>query len=193
MVSILLLGWGKDDDPARKNEDFNSLYGGIPYKGTAQGGMSLEGSILGLSGDGTIALIEDAEDSVSIVFLADIDDLGEINIKIRGRFDRESFYMEKENSDIFFRIMDQTINGKFISEAQEMSFDGNLRRDKGQMKMVAIFKQETESFPEGTRLELNFDTSREITENDDSGSGCQMRMVPIWGPNGMTMGMVPDC
>jgi hypothetical protein len=101
--------------------------------------------------------------------------------------------MGKEISDIFFRIKDQTINGKFISEAQEMSFDGNLRRDKGQMKMVAIFKQETESFPEGTGLELNFDTSRDITENDDGGSGCQMRMVPIWGPNGMTMGMVPDC
>lgn len=193
MVYILLLGCAKDDGPARKNEDFNSLYGGIPYKGTVQGRMSLEGNRLDLSGDGTIAIIEDAKDSVSIVFLADIDDLGEINIKIRGRFDRESFYMEKENSDIFFRIMDQTINGKFISEAQEMSFDGNLRRDKCQMKMVAIFKQETESFPEGTGLELNFDTSRDITENDDGGSGCQMRMVPIWGPNGMTMGMVPDC
>ncbi|WP_156309500.1 hypothetical protein [Sphingobacterium endophyticum] len=193
MVSILLLGCAKDDDPPRENEDFNSLYGGIPYKGTVQGLISLKGNKLNLSGVGTIALFEDSKDSVSIVFLADIDDLGEINIKIRGRFDRESFYMEKENSDIFFRIMDQTIDGKFISEVQEMSFGGNLRVDKSQMKMVAIFKQETESFPEGTRLELNFDTSRKIRENDDDGSGCQMRMVPIWGPNGMTMGMVPDC
>jgi len=23
--------------------------------------------------------------------------------------------------------------------------------------------------------------------------GCQMRLVPIWSPSGMTMGMVPDC
>ncbi|WP_433895863.1 hypothetical protein [Sphingobacterium mizutaii] len=192
IVSILFLGCNKDDDPARGREDFNSLYGGIPYKGTVRGSIALEGDKLDLSGDGTIALIEETKDSVSVVFLADIDDLGEINIKIRGRIDRESFYMEKENSEIFFRITDNAINGKFFSEVQEMTFDGNLSRETVHMKMTAIFKQATDSFPKGTRLELDFDSSRKVTENDD-GTGCQMRMVPIWGPNGMTMGMVPDC
>ncbi|MBD1431444.1 hypothetical protein H8B06_01290 [Sphingobacterium sp. DN00404] len=194
MVSILLLGCTKEDNPARENEDFNSLYGGIPYKGTVQGRISLdEGNALDLSGDGSIALIEATSDSVSIVFLSDIDDLGEINIKIRGEFNSKSFHMGKESSGIYFRVVDQIINGKFTSETQDMVFEGKLEKESGQMEMVAIFKEETESFPEGTRLELNFDTSRKITENDDDGPGCQMRMVPIWDPNGMTMGMVPDC
>lgn len=194
MVSILFLGCTKEDDQARDDEDFHSLYGGTPYKGTVHGGIALDGgNELDLSGEGSIALIEDTRDSVSIVFLSDIEELGEINIKIRGKYDRNSFYTGNENSDIYFKITDQTINGEFISETQEMVFDGKLEREKGQMKMIAIFKSETESFPKGTRLELNFDTSREVTENDDDGSGCRMRMVPIWGPNGMSMGMVPDC
>jgi len=194
MVSILCLGCTKEDNQAQEGEDFNSLYGGIPYKGTVQGSISLDGgNELDLSGEGSIALIEDKQDSVSIVFLSDIEDLGEINIKIRGKFDQKSFYMGNENPDIYFKVVDQIINGKFVSEMQEMDFDGKLERELGQMKMIAIFKQETESFPKGTRLELDFDTRREVTENDDDGSGCQMRMVPIWGPNGMTMGMVPDC
>src|SRR5690606_9114913 len=194
MVSILLLGCTKEDDQVRESEDFSSLYGGIPYKGTVRGSLLLEGgNKLDLSGAGSIALIEDTRDSVSIVFLSDIEDLGEINIKIRGKYDRKSFYTGNENSDIYFKITDQTINGEFISETQEMTFDGRLEREQRQMKMLAVFKKETESFPKGTRLELNFNTSRDVTENDSGGSGCQMRMVPIWGPNGMTMGMVPDC
>ena len=192
MVCILLLGCAKDDGPARKQEDFNSLYGGLPYKGKVQGRIFLEEKEISLAGNGTIALIEGTKDSVSVVFLADIEDLGEINLKIRGRFGRESFFLENESSDMFFRIMNQEIEGRFISESQEMTFVGNLGREKGQMKMTAVFKQETDSFPTGTRLYLDFDTGRRVTEDDDL-SGCQMRMVPIWGPNGMTMGMVPDC
>lgn len=191
---LFFAGCTKEGDHTGDGEDFNSRYGGIPYKGTVHGHISLdEGGTLDLSGDGSIALIEATGDSVSIVFLSDIDDIGEINIKIRGEFDSQTFHLEKESSGLYFRIVDHIISGKFISETQDMAFEGKLEQEIGRMKMVATFKEETESFPMGTRLELNFDTSRKITENDDDGSGCQMRMVPVWGPNGMTMGMVPDC
>ena len=192
LVSILSLGCAKEND--QHVQSFTSFYGGIPYKGTISGSVSIDGgNELDLSGKGSIALIESTKDSVSMVFLSDINRLGEINIKVRGKFDGKSFYKEDENPNIYFQIIDHNIEGKSISDSQEMFFKGTLERERGQMKMVAVFKQETESFPKGTRLELNFDTHRDMSNSNGDVSGCPTRLVPVWSPNGVVMGMVPDC
>jgi hypothetical protein len=191
IVAILSLGCSKEND--HSNESFTSLYGGAPYKGTVSGSVSIDGNELALSGKGSIALMEATKDSVSIVFLSDLDKLGEINIKVPGKFDGKSFYMEDENPNIYFKIIDQNIDGKSISDRQEMTFGGKLERERGQMKMIAVFKQETESFPKGTRLELNFDTKRDPSNSNGNPGGCGTRLVPVWSPNGVVMGMVPDC
>ena len=192
IVAIISLGCSKDSN--QPDQGFTSLYGGVPYKGTVIGRVSIDGgNELALSGKGSIALIEATKDSVSIVFLSDLNRLGEINIKIPGKFDGDSFYMEDENPNIYFKVTDQNIDGKSISESQEMTFQGKLERERGQMKMVAVFKQETESFPKGTRLELNFDTNRDVSNNNGDVKGCPTRLVPVWSPTGVVMGMVPDC
>lgn len=194
MVFILGLGCTKENDQANQEENFASFYGGIPYKGTVSGSVSIDGgNELDLSGEGSIALIEATKDSVSIVFMSDIDKLGEINLKIPGKFDGKSFYMEDENPNIYFKIVDQEIDGKSTSDSQEMIFEGKLEMERGQMKMVAVFKEETESFPKGTRLELNFNTNRDINNSNGDVNGCSTRLVPVWSPNGIVMGMVPDC
>lgn len=192
VLFILSLGCAKESD--QLDEGFTSLYGGIPYKGTISGRVSIDGgNELDLSGKGSIALIEATRDSVSIVFMSDIDGLGEINIKIRGKFDGKSFYMDDENPNIYFKIIDQNMEGKSVSDSQDMIFEGKLERERGQMKMVAVFKQETESFPKGTRLELSFNTNRDISRSEGDVGGCPTRLVPVWSPNGVVMGMVPDC
>ena len=194
IMSTLFLGCAKENDQTNQDEDFTAFYGGIPYKGTVSGRVSIDGgNNLDLSGKGSIALIEATKDSVSIVFMSNIDRLGEINIKIPGKFDRKSFYMEDENPLIYFKIIEQNIDGKSISDSQEMTFEGKMEKTRGQMKMVAVFKKETESFPKGTRLELNFDTNRDISNSNGDVGGCGTRLVPVWSPNGVVMGMVPDC
>lgn len=192
LVSIVSLGCTKEND--LPDQSFTSFYGGIPYKGTISGSVSIDGgNELDLSGEGSIALIEATKDSVSIVFMSEINRLGEINIKIPGKFDGKSFYMEDENPGVFFKIIDQNIDGKSFSDNQETIFEGKLEKERGQMKMVSVFKQETESFPKGTRLELNFDTNRDISNSDGDVGGCPTRLVPVWSPHGIVMGMVPDC
>ncbi|WP_432709742.1 hypothetical protein [Pedobacter sp.] len=192
IVAMLSLGCTKEND--QPNQDFTSVYGGVPYKGTVSGTVSIDGgNEFALSGKGSIALMEATKDSVSIVFLSDLDKLGEINIKVPGKYDGNSFYMEDENPNIYFKIIDQNIDGKSISDRQEMTFKGKLEKESGQMKMIAVFKQDTESFPKGTRLELNFDTNRAISNSSGDVGGCPTRLVPVWSPNGVVMGMVPDC
>lgn len=74
-----------------------------------------------------------------------------------------------------------------------MRFEGMMKKEQAKMTAQIYFKEASDPFPKGSTLSLSFDTNREVSDDDDDGSGCQMRLVPIWGPNGMTMGMVPDC
>lgn len=194
VLSLVLVGCSKDGDEIAPKDNFSDLFGGKPFKGTAEGVRINEGDEnYTWNGEGTVAVIEASGDSVSIVFMADFGEEGDINLKMRGKVEGSNFLMESEGSASFFRIVNEKITGDISNDAQEMNFEGTLREEQANMKVRVYFKETTGAFPKGSSLNLTFKTSREVSEDDDSGEGCQMRMVPIWGPNGMTMGMVPDC
>lgn len=193
MFLILLSACSKDNGGQDTNQNFNETFGGKPFKGTAKGVLLEDGvESYTWNGEGRVAFIEATADSVSIVFMADFGELGETNFKVRGKYDISSYRMEPTDPNIFFRIIDGKITGAIDNAQQEMSFEGTMRRETTVMHMRVNFKEENGPFSKGSTLDLTFDTRRTIDDNGDGG-GCQMRLVPIWSPTGVTMGMVPDC
>lgn len=190
---LLLTGCAKENNEQEANQNFNETFGGTPFKGTATGIRSQNGADdYTWKGEGRIALIEATADSVSMVFMADFGDLGEMNFKVRGKYDRSTYRMDTTDPSIFFHIIDENISGAIKNKQQEMSFEGSLKKETASMTMRVNFKEENGPFPKGSSLKLTFDTRRTIDDGDD-GEGCKMRLVPIWSPSGVTMGMVPDC
>ncbi|PRD48432.1 hypothetical protein C5745_04295 [Sphingobacterium haloxyli] len=193
MVSILFLGCTKEDGQDIEDDDFSAYYGGTPFKGTASGiRLQDDQDNYTWEGTGRVALIESSLDSVSLVFMADFGNEGEINLKMRGKTEGSAFRLETEDPSNFFRVIDGKITGSTENHLQKMFFEGSMEKEQVNMAVEVQFKEAEGAFPKGSRLRLRFNTSRNITDNDN-GSGCQMRLVPIWSPNGMTMGMVPDC
>lgn len=97
-----------------------------------------------------------------------------------------------ENPDGVLHVLDGTISGRIENTAQTIALSGDVDERYVSADIEVLFNQGTEVFPAGSILKLAFRTSREAADTDD-GNGCAMRLVPIWSPNGMTMGMVPDC
>ncbi|MGH2622479.1 MAG: hypothetical protein ACRDE7_02340 [Sphingobacterium sp.] len=195
IVSIFFLGCTKENDENNTRDNFTGKYGGKPLNGSVTQVLTGEGfEDINWNGEGMISLIEASDDSISIVFLADFGSQREVNFKMRGKVDGFNFRSGDDEPASFFRIVDEKITGNSESAVQEMRFDGTMK--KGQAKMTAqiYFKETNHPFPKGATLSLKFNTSREITNSDGGDvSGCQMRLVPIWSPTGVTMGMVPDC
>lgn len=189
---LLILSCSKDDSKALGKEDFVSLFGGNSFKGTAKGVRSEDGqNTYNWDGVGRITLMEDTADSVSLVFLADFGKEGEINFKVRGTYKGPNYSWSVQDGSSYFKVEQQRIDGLFVNAEQHMTFQGTMEQEKVQTHIRVEFLENNGVFPKGSVLDLNFDTAREII--DDDGKGCQMRLVPIWGPSGMTMGMVPDC
>ncbi|WP_028295288.1 hypothetical protein [Olivibacter sitiensis] len=182
----------KDEQGGQEHEaSFSEKYGGQPYTGEAKGELLIDGKVVHtFEGKGTVAAIEPTNDSISLVFRADFDASGEITFKVRGQQRGENFF--SENEAINFRIVDQEIEGEMTNSVQQIHFSGDAREKLVFMDMNVLFLENSDPFPKGSTLKLAFRTSREVTDSED-GEGCQMRLVPIWSPNGMTMGMVPDC
>lgn len=179
---LLLTGCAKENNEQEANQNFNEIFGGTPFKGTATGIRSQNGANeYTWKGEGRIALIEATADSVSMVFMADFGDLGEMNFKVRGKYDRTTYRMDTTDPSIFFRIIDENITGAIKNTQQEMSFEGSLKKETASMTMRVNFKAENGPFPSGSSLKLTFDTRRTIAD-DDNGDGCEMRLVPIWSP-----------
>lgn len=98
----LLGGCAKEGDTKAEN-NFDSLYGGKPFKGTAKSVLTGEGfENVNWNGDGTVTLIESSADSVSMVFLADFGNQSEINFKLRGKVDGVNLRFEGNESLGFF-------------------------------------------------------------------------------------------
>jgi len=193
-VGLFCTGCSKDNSEPLDEGNFSQLFGGKPYRGTARGVRSQPNAEDYIwNGDGRIAVIEATNDSVSVVFMADFDNDGEINLKFRGKMDGADLRLEAADTESYFVISQQKIDGKIENAAQNMSFDGILQRGKADLAMSVYFKKADGTFPAGSTLNLQLNTSREIPAENDNDSGCGVRVVPIWGPNGMTMGMVPDC
>ena len=192
---ILFLGCAKENDENTNFKNFTEEYGGKPFKGSVTQVVTGEGfEDINWNGDGMITLIEASDDSISVVFLADFGNQSEINFKMRGIVDGLNFRFEDDESASFFHVVDEKISGNSESTVQQMRFDGTMKKDQAKMTAQIYFKDANGPFPKGANLKLDFNTSREITNNDDGGDyGCQMRLVPIWSPSGVTMGMVPDC
>lgn len=198
LYSILLLtmfaACSKDENHDFENMTFQELYGGRPYRGTAKAIITGVGATeQTIDGDGRIVLMDETADSVSLVFLADFGKTGEVNMKLRGKQDGNSFRVEGDNIPGFFRVSNESIQGNIDNPIQTMKFAGTLKREQGILQLEVYFKEATESFPQGSSLKLHLETSRKLPQEGDDTSGCQTRVVPIWGPNGMTMGIVPDC
>ena len=193
-VGLLLASCAKDDSENSGDQTFDKLFGGKPYVGTARGVRSQPGAAdYTWNGEGRIAVIEASGDSVSVVFMADFDDQGEINLKFRGKIVGPDLRLEAAESESYFVISNEQIDGKIENAAQRMAFDGIFQRGKANMDMTVYFKQADGAFPQGSTLNLTLNTSREIPAEGDDESGCKLRLVPIWSPSGVTMGMVPDC
>lgn len=190
VLFICLLGCSKEDEqPAA---DFVTLYGGAPFKGTVTGVRSVPGSETPQwDGTGRIALIETSPDSVSLVFMADFGDIGEANLKIRGAYEHDRFEATGPNAD--FNIAGGNVDGYMANEQQTITFDGTLSREQSAVTVHVEFLQEQVGFPEGATLDLHFDVRRDLDDSPGGGEGCDLRLVPVWGPSGMTLGMVPDC
>src|SRR5690606_16388227 len=185
-----LLGCAKED--AQPTADFVTVFGGTPFNGSVTGIRSVSGSETHRwDGTGSIALIETSPDSVSLVWMADFGDVGEVNLKIRGSYEQSYFQVTGPNAD--FHIADGKIVGRIANEQQAITFGGTMSPERSALTVRVEFLREQEGFPEGSMLDLNFDTRRNPDGGTDGGGGCDMRLVPIWGPSGMTMGMVPDC
>lgn len=191
----LALGACSKSDQQENQEDFVSIYGGKPYKGTAKGERSANGTTnYRWEGEGRVALIEQTADSVSLVFMADFDEEGEINFKVRGRYDGQHFYTaDQDDPSIYFEVSEERITSNITNDVQKMQFGGRLGREKADLTMRVEFLEASGIFPAGSELELRFETARDLATDDGDGSGCSMRLVPIWSPSGVTMGMVPDC
>lgn len=183
---------GKSNDT--HSDTFSSLYGGKPFKGSATALLEREGfPDLIWEGDATVALMESSADSVSMVFLGDFGNKSEINFKLRGKMEGSHFRLEGNNSASFFQINDEKITGNLDNDVQKISFGGTMRKERAKMTAHIYFKKASAPFPKGAVLKLELDARRAIVDDGEDGPGCQMRLVPIWGPSGMTMGMVPDC
>ena len=188
---VLLLGCSKDDMQDSR-EDFATLHGGSPFKGTTEGIRSESGrETHRWNGSGRMALIERSADSVSLVLMADFGDVGEVNLKIRGAYGTNSF--QATGSNLNFRITDGKIDGKVANQQQKFDFSGTMSPTKSVLSVHIEFLEGQEGFPQGAVLEIRFETERNQDNISDDGGGCDLRLVPIWGPSGMTMGMVPDC
>ncbi len=191
VAGFTLTGCTDQEDPAER-EGFISRYGGKPYAGTASGVLrSQQGEELySWNGSASIGLLEVVGDSVSMAFRADFGREGEMNFKTRGVQEGGNYVADGgENSR--FGITDGSIGGAVTNPVQEMAFVGSADPTQISMTMEVEFLDDSGDFPEGSVLELVFNASRTLGEEDEN--GCTLRMVPIWGPNGMTMGMVPDC
>ncbi|QNL51669.1 hypothetical protein H8S90_08890 [Olivibacter sp. SDN3] len=192
---LLCYGCNKDGNvEPEAREDFISTYGGDPFLGDATGRLTLNDEFLyRWKGDATIALLEAHDDSVSIVFRADFGEEGEMNFKLRGQ-QQGMDYLSGEEPDDYFKVSENNISGQSRNASQYMTFDGRMAAGRVSMDMTVEFMEEMDHFPQGSILELSFSGRREVEQDDgSSGEGCQMKLVPIWSPNGMTMGMVPDC
>ncbi len=193
LLSLSFFGCTKDETENLNDENFVSAYGGKPFKGKAKGIRSEDGqTTYEWNGDGRIAIIETTADSASIVFMADFGKEGEINFKLRGAYSGLSYQLSDQQQNPVFMISDQRIIGEITNSEQQMIFNGSMAKNQAILNVQVKFKKETGAFPEGAVLDLTIDGERTIAE-EGSGEGCQMRLVPIWSPNGITMGMVPDC
>lgn len=194
LFSLLFFSCSKDDTAEPDaSEDFISTYGGDPFLGDATGKLTLNGEFLQRwNGDATISLLEPEGDSVSMVFRADFGGEGEVNFMLRGQ-QLGMDYFSGEEPHNYFKVSESNISGQTQNALQHMTFDGYLFAGRASMDMTVEFLEEMDSFPKGSILELSFDGHRDVETDDGSGEGCQMKLVPIWGSNGMTMGMVPDC
>jgi len=187
----LIISCSKSDQQNPDDNNFATVYGGKPYKGSVVGVRSAGGTETHRwEGEGRIVFIEPKADSISMVMLADFGSVGEINLKLRGAYRGTGFFAENEN--IKLQIKDAKIAGNVTNAAQRMLFDGSLTPERSDLVLMVEFVQGQEGFPPGSKLEMTFDTSRKVDDDDNDG-GCEMRLVPIWSPSGVTMGMVPDC
>ncbi len=190
MAIALLAGCGKDESEQLVGGRFGEQFGGTPYRGDATGELMIDGELAYVwEGTATISAIEQTADSVSLVFQANFGDEGEVNLKMRSRDHYGNFLLE--NPDAVLQIVDGAISGKIENAAQTIALSGDIRDRHALADMEILFNQRTDVFPAGSTLTLAFRTSREVEHTD--GDGCAMRLVPIWSPSGMTMGMVPDC
>lgn len=193
LSAIVLMGCAKEDPENGTEKDFVAFYGGAPFRGTAVAVRSQNGADdYRWEGEGSVFLMEESPDSVSLVFIADFDEQGEINFKLRGKYEGLSYKLEAEGTADYFHVVNQKISGLIDNAEQNMQFDGTMQEGNAKMSVQVQFKQTSGAFPAGSTLDLVFDTRRDVEDSEDT-DGCQMRLVPIWGPNGMTMGMVPDC
>lgn len=193
LLLLMLAGCSKDDNSGSGGKkNFIDAYGGSPFRGTSKGILVRnDNSSLTWNGKGTVVLTEAEADSVSMIFRADFGNAGSVNFKLRGQ-QQGMNYLSGDPNASHFRIADNKISGRVSNTSQEMTFEGNGAPGKVFMTMHVTFKEEMDGFPKGSVLTISFDTSRDLSDEND-GEGCQMRLVPIWSPSGMTMGMVPDC
>lgn|GEM_PF-801169 len=192
IATILVMGGcSKDNSEGDGKDSFISAYDGTPFRGTSKGMVVIGNSSRTWNGKSSIALTDIKADSASMVFRADFGDDATINFMLRGREQGMSLISDASATSNF-RIADRNISGKVNNPSQEIVLEGTSSANKIFMTMKVTFKEETDGFPKGTVLTVSFDAERESGDGN-GGEGCQLRMVPIWGPNGMTMGMVPDC
>lgn len=193
LAIIVFMGCSKSEKPQPAQSRFGDQFGGTPYLGDATGELFIDGSLrYTWEGNATVSAIEQTADSVSLVFQANFGDAGEINLKIRGRDHNGNFLLESPGAVL--RIIEGDISGMFENAAQTISFSGDVRERYVFADVDVLFNESTDVFPSGSTLKLAFRTSREVEGGDPSGGdGCTMRLVPVWSPTGLTMGMVPDC
>lgn len=191
---IFCLGCSKSEPTANEAQDFVALYGGKPFKGTAKGKRSQDGQVnYQWTGEANIVLMDKTADSVSLVLMADFGEEGAINFKVRGAYDGQRFFTsDPQQPAVFFEINDGRVNSNIKNDLQTMLFSGSMSPEKAFVQMEVAFLQASGIFPAGSVFDMQFDTTREGAGADDT-EGCQTRLVPIWSPSGVTMGMVPDC
>ena len=189
----VITGCSKNEDPQPTQSSFGDQFGGTPYLGDVTGKLFIDGSLqYTWEGNATVSAIEQTADSISLVFQADFGDEGVINLKIRGQDDNGNFLLESPG--IVFRVVNNDIFGQFENEAQKLSFSGELHERDVTTDVDVLFNEDTEVFPAGSTLKLAFHATREIAVDDPNASnGCGMRLVPLWSPGGLTLGLVPDC
>ena len=193
LAIAMFMGCDKSEQTQPDENRFGDRYGGAPYLGEARGELYVDGSLsYEWEGEGTVSVIEQTVDSVSLVFQADFGDEGEINLKIRGRDQSGNFLLEEPTAVL--RVIDGTISGRFENSAQTISFSGDASERYVFADVDVLFSEGTDVFPAGSTLKLAFHTAREVeSDHPGGGNGCMLRLVPVWSPSGMTLGMVPDC
>ncbi|GHE23404.1 hypothetical protein [Sphingobacterium griseoflavum] len=192
-IGLFLVSCAKTDDDTAVSDSFVHNYGGKPFVGSAKGQRTVNGQVdYEWNGEGRVVLMDVTADSVSILFMADFDAEGEINFKVRGAYNATDFLADGDAPTQVFSVARERINGQVVNSAQSIVFSGNLQREKAAVHMRVEFLEGTSVFPVNSVLDLWFDTERNISEGSDT-EGCALRLVPIWSPTGVTMGMVPDC